>query len=55
MTKIEISKERRYSYGKDGNSIVFAWCIEQFGRPVPFGSAACRWNTDTYTGFYFRD
>lgn len=54
MIKIEISKELRYSYGKDGVNPAWAWCIEQFGQPAPFGYQVGRWNTDTYTGFLFQ-
>jgi hypothetical protein len=55
MIKIEISKELRYSYGNGGVNPVWAWCIEQFGQPFSLGHKFGRWNTDTYTGFLFRD
>jgi hypothetical protein len=52
----EISKELRSTYRpEDGINVVWAWCVEQFGDPGILGTKEGRWNTDTYTKFYFQN
>jgi hypothetical protein len=56
MIEAEISKELRSTYREeDGINVVWAWCVEQFGDPGILGTKEGRWNTDTYTKFYFQN
>jgi len=56
MIEVEISPELRHTYSKeDGVSIVWTWCVEQFGDPGILGTKTGRWNTDTYTKFLFQN
>lgn len=45
LIQVVITPELRNTYGECGRSVTWAWCVDNFGPPLPNRDATWYWNT----------
>ena len=50
MIELKLPKNRRNEYGVANTNTAWQWCIDNLGRPEPYGD---RWAWDTNRTFWF--